>query len=127
MNRKQWRANRIIAIDLERIELSKQITNLEICNRFHEADLNFISLRECGNAFHGHAGKVVLHAMARARDEGLIVSCIFEHHGHYGELAGLVPGYRLTDAGRHIATTSVTGKSARETLNEIEAEMAGQA
>jgi len=35
--------------------------------------------------------------------------------------------YRLTAAGRHIAMTSITGKSARETLLEIEEEMAGQA
>lgn len=36
-------------------------------------------------------------------------------------------GYFLTDAGRHLVMTSVTGKSARALINEIEEEMAGQA
>ncbi|MDO8742065.1 MAG: hypothetical protein Q7J45_00810 [bacterium] len=127
MNRKQWRAwvvsNRRAEVIKLMLEKAACITDLQVCDCFEEFEHGFLP---CGSLFHLEPD-FVRTAFMRALDRGLLISVQLERRNGHGEFDQAISGFILTDAGKHLVMTSVTGKSARDTLNEIEEEMAGQA
>ena len=117
------RDQRILAQAIE----AQKITNLEICRTLDQEGghlgLHFLHrarvLRKSPRQTVRDLN-IVRMAVGRAASAGLI-SDEQTWKEHYENV------YELTDAGRHILRTAVTGPAAHALLDEIEAEMAGQA
>ncbi|RYF30664.1 MAG: hypothetical protein EOO23_04660 [Comamonadaceae bacterium] len=109
---------------------AQKITNLQICQtiqggRYERMD--FIELtRALRKPRRETVGELAIVSMAveRAESDGLVEETGVQFNLGTGRGVDV---YGLTDAGRHVLMTSVTGPAAHAVLADIEAEMAGAA
>lgn len=117
------RDQRILAQALE----AQKITDLEICRTIHglgsHRGMHFLEIARMLRKSPRQSVRdlnIVRMAVGRAAARGLITD-EDNTKEHYENV------YELTDAGRFVLRTAVTGPKAHSILDEIEAEMAGEA
>ncbi|MDO8742066.1 MAG: hypothetical protein Q7J45_00815 [bacterium] len=109
---------------------ARKITNLEICRAIQQGSSQRMDLIDLTRALRKPrretVGELAIVSMAvgRAESDGLVEENGVQINLGTGRCTDL---YGLTDAGRHILMTAVTGPAAHDVLAEIEAEMAGAA
>lgn len=131
MTRNEWRRTQVLAMNAPSpiMEAADRIKDLEVLRFLLQMPNERLIPEDLVNVFLGVTREVAYLITARMHTSQprLIDSWLPREELEQGIFPSS-PVFMITDAGRHIAMTSVTGSRAREILSEIEAEeMAGQA